>query len=388
MIFVALGVGAFINAKWPMHRIKIWITTGCLVWFLRNPKFLFYWLLAVAVIYLTQTRRWLVLLCGFLFIFFWPKFLFYFAYHQTSWHSWLDASALAFLFLGSLYYWRERRNGRIEPFSSSQWFGYFLFPSNPLNPINIAPSDFVARQQNVIPYGAAWQALGLAASKAITLKLMQNYGEPFYYRSWSLETFSQNWFELGRGQIWLMLFFTYVRYALWLSATADAVVCLARFFGLNLFFNYRWALLAWNPVELWRRWAIYNRRLLLKQVYFPLGGRTQHVYRNILLTFLASALVLHTGWIGSRYLTVGNDMVWLFSAYFLLQGFAVCACVAFWDWKGKDPSSDRELRWSWARVGTTLLTQGYAAWVHLLILCPYETPWLTRVKAMFYALGF
>ncbi|MBX7156778.1 MAG: hypothetical protein K1X66_00120 [Verrucomicrobiae bacterium] len=387
-VFVALGVGAFINANWPTHRLKIWISTGCAVWFLRNPKFFFYWLGAVSVIYFVRNRRGLVLLFGFLFIFFWPKFIFYVAYRQPAWHSWLDASALAFLFLGGLYYWREKRNERIQPFSFSQWLGYFLFPSNPLNPINMAPSDFADRQQNAIPYRAAWQALGLVACKAAAIKLIHYYGDGFLYKQWPVETFPEKWFGLSRWEIWIMLSFTYIHYALWLSATADVVVCLARFFGLNLFYNYRWALLAWNPVELWRRWAIYNRRLLLKQVYFPLGGRTRHVYRNILLTFLASALILHTGWIGSRYLTVGNDMVWLYSAYFLMQGLAVCVCVEFWHWNGKDPSSDRQLRWSWGRVATTLLTQGYAAWVHLLILCPYGTPWSTRVKAMFYALGF
>ncbi|MEZ5405652.1 MAG: hypothetical protein R3F23_05580 [Verrucomicrobiia bacterium] len=387
-VFVALGVGAFINTNWPTHRLKIWISTGCAVWFLRNPKFFFYWLGAVSVIYFMRNRRGLVLLFGFLFIFFWPKFIFYVAYSRPVWHSWLDASALAFLFLGGLYYWREKRNQRIQPFSLSQWLGYFLFPSNPLNPINIAPSDFVDRQQNTIPYRAAWQALGLVACKVAAIKLIHFYGDTLIYKQWPIETFAEKWFEFSRGKIWIMLSLTYVRYALWLSATADVVVFLARFFGLNLFYNYRWALLAWNPVELWRRWAIYNRRLLLKQVYFPLGGRTHRVYRNILLTFLASALILHTGWIGSRYLTVGNDMVWLYSAYFLMQGLAVCACVAFWNWNGKDPSSDRQFRWSWGRIATTLLTQGYAAWVHLLILCPYGTSWSTRVKAMFYALGF
>ena len=68
--------------------------------------------------------------------------------------------------------------------------------------------------------------------------------------------------------------------------------------------NFRWPLLATSPVDLWRRWNIYNRRLLLKFVYFPLGGNRRHVYRNILLTFLGSALILHTGYCGSPWLGI------------------------------------------------------------------------------------
>jgi len=38
--------------------------------------------------------------------------------------------------------------------------------------------------------------------------------------------------------------------------------------------------------------------VLLSLVYFPLGGGRRHRTRNIMLTFLASALLLHSGWPG------------------------------------------------------------------------------------------
>ena len=340
----------------------------------------------MGLIYAARKKPRLTIGITLFFVIFWPKIIFLIAHDLAYWHNWLDATGLAFLGLGSFYYWRERRDNRIPPFTSLQWFGYFLFPSNPLNPINIAPSDFISKQSLTLLWLEAWKGLLLAALKAGTIYGLRTYLGQSYYHRWNVEDFSETWFHLKLWQVWSHLFLTYFSYVLWLSATADVVVSLARFYGLNLPYNYRWALLAWNPVELWRRWAIYNRRLLLKTVYFPFGGRDRHVYRNILLTFLASALVLHSGWFGSRYWTVGNNMVWLYSAYFLAQGLAVCACVAWWHYRGKDPSSDRQLRWSFSRVVTTLLTQGLGAWLHLLILCPYGTPWQIRLKAMLYAL--
>lgn len=385
-VYLWLTVGACATTRFSQQRILIAIIAGILVWWTRNPKFIFYLSLALGLVYFARKKPWLTISLTLFFIILWPKIIFSIAHDLEYWHNWLDATGLAFLGLGALYYWRERRDHRIASFTLSQWFGYFLFPSNPLNPINFAPSDFISKQSSTLPCIKACQGLLLAAAKAGVI-----YGCKTYlgknYSSWSIENFPHAWFQLKLWQVWLHIFLTYFPYVLWLSATADVVVSIARFYGLNLPYNYRWALLAWNPVELWRRWAIYNRRLLLKTVYFPLGGRERHVYRNILLTFLASALMLHSGWVGSRYWTVGNDMVLLYSAYFLLQGLAVCACVMFWHHRGKDPSSDRQLRWSLPRFFTTLLTQGFAAWVHLLILCPYGTPWETRLKAMLYALG-
>ena len=57
------------------------------------------------------------------------------------------------------------------------------------------------------------------------------------------------------------------------QSVADVVIVVARLYGWPLPPPFRWALLAWNPVELWRRWGIYTRRFLLKVVYFPLLGQ-------------------------------------------------------------------------------------------------------------------
>jgi D-alanyl-lipoteichoic acid acyltransferase DltB (MBOAT superfamily) len=179
---------------------------------------------------------------------------------------------------------------------------------------------------------------------------------------------------------------SYLFCALVLSGTADLVVVVARVFGWHLPHSFRWALLAWNPVELWRRWAIYNRRLLLTLVYFPLGGSERRRTLNVLLTFLASGLVLHSGWVGSKYWELGVGGWRDQSAYFLIQGLAVCGCLWFWRLTGKDPRSDRELRWSAPRVLGALATQAFSAWVHILVLAP-QLEWSERWHLMARCLG-
>ncbi|HSY39866.1 MAG TPA: hypothetical protein VLA79_10070, partial [Polyangia bacterium] len=137
----------------------------------------------------------------------------------------------------------------------------------------------------------------------------------------------------------------------------------------------------WNPVELWRRWGIYNRKLLLTLVYFPLGGRERHRTRNVLATFLASALLLHTGWFGSRYWAIGLGGWRDQTVYFLVQGLLVCGCLFYRD--VRDPHADRResadhtLRWSWSRAAGTVATQGASALAHVIILA-HALPFAAR----------
>jgi D-alanyl-lipoteichoic acid acyltransferase DltB (MBOAT superfamily) len=174
--------------------------------------------------------------------------------------------------------------------------------------------------------------------------------------------------DTSRAGLWCIVAASYVETYLLLAASADVPILIARLYGWSLPTPFRAPLLAWNPVELWRRWGIYNRQFLLRVVYFPLGGNRRHRYRNVILTFLASALVLHSGWFGSKYLEVGIAGWRDESLYFLLQGLAVCACLALWRRTGKEVGSDRGLRWSGRRLLATLATQGASALAHVVIL--------------------
>ena len=121
-------------------------------------------------------------------------------------------------------------------------------------------------------------------------------------------------------------------------------------------------------------------------MYFPLGGARKHRYLNVMATFLASGLVMHTGFLGSRYYVIGAAGWRDQSVYFLLQGLAVCACLAFWRRRGKDAGSDRDLRLSAGRVAATLATQGFSAFVHLLVMAQQLT-FVERLRLMGRCLG-
>jgi alginate O-acetyltransferase complex protein AlgI len=173
------------------------------------------------------------------------------------------------------------------------------------------------------------------------------------------------------------------------------MVALFRFFGLNVDDNFRWPLLATSPVQLWRRWNIYNRKLLLKFVYFPLGGNRRWVYRNILCTFLASALLLHTGFLGSPWPSVDPGQLRDWVLYFGAQGLLLCA--AHW-WVQRPFWED--LSPLWARPLAVLgwaFTLASSAWLHVLPLAAGDLLNMSgapvdslsqRFALMFKALGF
>ncbi len=168
--------------------------------------------------------------------------------------------------------------------------------------------------------------------------------------------------------VWTCLLASYLYWALLVSAKFDLMAALFRFFGVDVDDNFRWPLLATSPLELWRRWNVYNRRLLLKFVYFPLGGNRRWVYRNILATFLASALLLHTGWLGSPWWGVDPGQLRDWLLYFTAQGLVVCA--AYW-WLNR-PFWQRVAADAWwnvpLRVAGWAFTLGCSAWLHVLPL--------------------
>jgi hypothetical protein len=189
---------------------------------------------------------------------------------------------------------------------------------------------------------------------------------------------------LSWSGLWTIVLASYVDLALVLSGTADVAILLARLYGWQLRSPFRWALLAWTPVELWRRWGIYNRKVLLKLVYFPLGGRRRR-YVNVLLTFLASAWVLHSGWFGSKYWLVGAPGWRDQAIYFLLQGTIVCVSL----WLGARVASPEPatLQLPWRRAVGTAATQGSAALAHVIVLAQ-DLPLLERFALMARCLGF
>jgi hypothetical protein len=293
-----------------------------------------------------------------------PKQLFRLYYHQPFVHDWVNPFLLANLFLVVLVWVSADQRGRITDARPSAWLSLLLFPTHPLNPLPFSPTD-LARPRTASPREVC-SSLGIIVVKAGALMALAW----LWPRGQLAQQTPAELMGVGFLGLWRSVAHSYLVCALTLSGTADLVIAVARLFGWPLGHSFRFALLAWNPVELWRRWAVYNRKVLLTLVYFPLGGGTRRRTLNVMLTFAASGLVLHTGWLGSRYWEIGIAGWRDQTVYFVMQGLAVSACLWFWRWRGKDPASDRQLRWSWGRALGALVTQATSALLHVLVLAP------------------
>lgn len=362
---ITLFVG--IVAIWCLPRHALWVAGLCGVVVLyewASLRAFGYHLILIAGTYLLRRQPWFLVSFLLLTIIVIPKELFRLFYHHPFRHDWVNPFLLPHLCLVVLLWWSNERRGRVADTGFSGWLCLLLFPSHPFNPLPFSPTDLwrtrTAATKDVL------RGLAVFASKAGAMWLCVRLfpqGQLVHQSEAALLTAPMH-------HLWAHVGLSYLVCALALSGTADIAIVVARLFGWNLGHSFRWALLAWNPVELWRRWAIYNRRLLLTLVYFPLGGGNRRRSLNVMLTFAASGLVLHSGWLGSRYWEVGAAGWRDQTLYFLMQGAAVVACLWFWRWRGKDPAADRDLRWSWGRAVTTLLTQALSAWVHIVVLAP------------------
>jgi hypothetical protein len=288
---------------------------------------------------------------------------------QTGFHlehgSWLDVNQNLFagLFLRYAYYFYERRRGLVPPGRFWEHVAYMLFIPQVTGMLNYPPSEMGERwgfDLHALRRGFA--SLGWAALEIPVVLWLEQTVLP----AWG---YSRGYAALRAaplGGVWACLLLSYLYWALLVSTKFNLMVALFRFFGVNVDDNFNWPLLATSPVQLWRRWNIYNRKLLLKFVYFPLGGNRHNVYRNILLTFLASAVLLHTGFMGSPWWTCDPGQLRDWLLYFTGQGLLVCAAYwwqnrPFWErlpgvWRG--PLAG--LGWAF-----TILS---SAWLHVLPL--------------------
>jgi hypothetical protein len=367
-LLLLLAIGAVAVHFRPEWRVGIAVLTGILALALMNPVFSLYFVVLVGA--LTAARRhtlpFLAVLVSAAIVA--PKSAFMLRYHEPGYWNWINEPSLTIALLVSAMWLRTRaqaRRGLATPPDDARTFllGY-LFPSHATNPMPFSPA--LLSRERVIDARAVLVLLGWFVAKAVTLVVLRQVGKPsFLSRLGPGQLDALEWWEL-----WSMVILSYVETCLSLAATADIPVLIGRLFGFPLPDPFRFPLLAWNPVELWRRWGIYNRNVLLQLVYFPLGGSRRRKYLNVMLTFLASALLLHSGWFGSKYWHVGTAGWRDQSIYFLLQGAGVCACLALWDWTGKEPRTRVAPRLSVALVAGIVATQAWNALVHVMVLAP------------------
>ncbi len=279
--------------------------------------------------------------------------------------SWLDVNQNLFvgLFLRYAYYFYERRRGLVLPGQFWEHVSYLLFVPQITGMLNFPPSEMAGRwgfEFRTLRRGfasAGWAALEIPVVLWLEQRVLPAWG---YSRGYAALR------GAPVGAVWICLLASYLYWALLVSTKFNLMVALFRFFGVNVDDNFNWPLLSTSPIQLWRRWNIYNRRLLLKFVYFPLGGNRRWVYRNIMLTFVASALLLHTGYLGSPWLGVDPGQLRDWLLYFSAQGLLVCA--AYW-WHNRPFWERLPEFWRWTLAGVgwmfTLLS---SAWLHVLPL--------------------
>jgi hypothetical protein len=379
---IVVALGALAVHLVPGHAFELTALAGAVALGSRNPPYAVFHVALVAALFVARKSAIaLAAVVGLLAIWL-PKHLFATHYHQPALYGWINESSLVLLLFVTAAWWRARRDRRLPPGAEaaplSAWALSYLFPGHALNPMVFSPGD-VFRRRTFDARGVLIGVL-LVASKALAHMVIVRCFAGASYAALDPARLA----AASRAQLWLTVAVGYLDLIVTLSGTADIAVLLARLYGWPMASPFRFALLAWNPVELWRRWGIYNRKLLLSLVYFPLGGGRRHRYRNVMLTFLASALLLHSGWFGSKYWAVGPGGWRDHTAYFLVQGLLVCGCLLVRDLRAAP--DDRALRWSWSRAAGTLATQAASALAHVIILAQ-ALPFVARFGLIARCLG-
>jgi hypothetical protein len=367
LLVLFAGGALFAHAR-PEWRIGIAASVGLVALALMNPVFSAYFIVLVGA--LTVTRRhavpFTVVLVTLAIVL--PKMAFARHYHQPGYWNWINEPTLTLALFVSALWLRARaqakRGGSTPREDALSFTLYYLFPSHAANPIVVSPA--LLSRECWIDVRGILALLGWFVAKVVALVALRQLGPGAFLSA--LERGDVD--ALPPVQLWSRVIASYVETCLSLAASADIPILIGRLFGFRLPDPFRFPLLAWNPVELWRRWGIYNRNVLLQLVYYPLGGSRRRKYLNVMVTFLASALLLHSGWFGSKYWVLGTAGWRDQSVYFLLQGLAVCFCIAVWD-RRRQPSRAKGLPpLSLGLAAGVVATQAWSALVHVVVLAP------------------
>jgi len=367
-LLVLLAAGALFAHARPEWRVGIAAGVGLLALASTNPVFSLYFLGLVSVLAVLRRRTvpFAVVLTAAAILA--PKMAFSRHYHDPGYWNWINEPSLTLALFVSALWLRSRSRtdgGNPAPHDDVLSFAlYYLFPSHAATPMLISPA-LLSRARG-LDVRATLALLGWFVAKDAALVALRRLGPGAFLSGLGPGDVD----TLGPLALWGRVIASYLETFLVLAASADIPILIGRLFGFPLPDPFRFPLLAWNPVEVWRRWGIYNRSFLLQVVYFPLGGGRRRKYLNVMLTFLASALLLHSGWFGSKYWEVGAAGWRDQSIYFLLQGVGVCACLAIWDWSGAPTRARATPRLSFALIAAVICTQAWNALVHVMILAP------------------
>jgi D-alanyl-lipoteichoic acid acyltransferase DltB (MBOAT superfamily) len=333
---------------------------GSMAFYFRNhPAFALYFMGVTAVLYPVLYYGgkwkhhvfWTILILTTLVI---PKSLYFFGYSHPGTWNWINDIGLTGLLLRYAYFYYEQQRGLFEKPGYFEHLSYLAFVPQITANLNFSPS---AQWQNHGDYPGVylrgWRILGLALFKLLCFKCLLW----IHVDIWSPSA--------GIFTIWAGALLLHLKWFLFLSLHYDLSVALCRFLGADLPGNFNFPLLAPSYIEQWRRWNIFNRKLLLKFFYFPFGGTQHHRMRNVFIVFAASAILLHSGWFATKWPTVTAEylIAWLLFAF--AQAVFVCVNMSHRDNRGLDGH-----HWptGFAYVKGLLFTQLSFAWLRLLVM--------------------
>jgi hypothetical protein len=369
-LLVVWGAGAVVARVLPAARTGVAILAGGVALAIVDPLFSLYF--GAMVCGLAASRRralpFAALLAAAAVV--WPKLTFARHFHEPAAWGWIRQPSLALALFASGAWFRTRADARQAgappPDDAATFLLLYLFPSHVTHPMVFGPA-LLRRPGRIDARAIARLAFWFTVKVAALVGLRQLGPQAFLRALGGPEAAALAW-----PALWKTVAVSYVETYLALATYADIPVLVGRLYGFDLAAPFRAPLLAANPVDLWRRWGLYTRRLLLDLVFIPLGGSKRHKYRNVGITFLASALVFHTGWLGSIYWQVGRAGWRDQTLYFGAQALAVCAAMVYWDLTGRRPAHIDDVwsigAWSWRRAGGVIATQAYSALAHVIVL--------------------
>lgn len=288
-----------------------------------------------------------------------PKWAYAWSLHSDGsggWH-WINDVILTGLLIRYAWIFFEQRRGKWERPGFFEHLSYLAFIPQITATLNFGPADQWRKKAHYPGvYWKGWQALAMGAGKILLFKWLS----PVAPDVWADDA--------GLLQIWSGMIFLYLNWFLWLSGHFDLAVAFCRFLGASIPNNFRFPLLAPTFLEHWRRWNIFNRKLLIQLVYRPLGGFRKQAGRNLAAVFVASALVLHGGWFGSKYWTIQPDILVGWILFAAAQGGLIWWGLRRFRQDGNRGLETREQRRGLSWLRGWLVTQLTMAWLHLLIL--------------------
>jgi alginate O-acetyltransferase complex protein AlgI len=241
------------------------------------------------------------------------------------WHNAFLPLGISFFTFEFLHYAVDRRNGKAEAGSWTEYLAFILFfPTMVAGPIK-RYQDFLPKLRGVTrDWELDWQR-GLTR---ILSGLVKKFAIADVLTAYTNHLNATDIPLAARWMLPVWLLAYGIKIYTDFSAYSDIAIGSARLFGIRVPENFDWPYLQTNIASFWRHWHISLTSWLIDYVYIPLGGsrvRAERVYANLLVTMLVSGI-----WHGAGL----NFLVWG-----LWHGLMLTAHRAWRHWKplGKEP---------------------------------------------------